>query len=448
MSGINRVAVAAVLAAMALVVLDAAIVNVALPTVAASLQLPPAQAVLVVTAYQLGLVMALLPCAALGESLGYRCVFVAGVALFALASAAGALAPSFAWLVAARLLQGLGGAAVMALGITLLRQIVMPARLGAAIGWNALTVGLAAAAGPALGAYLLSVLPWQVLFILNLPVGMLVLLLSLALPCAAGNGRQVDAVSATLNAASFGGVVIGVQLLPAWPALAILLLLGAMAALVLLIRRELPREAPLIPFDLLRLRSFRVSATASLCCFAGQTAALIALPFYLQHGLHQSAKLTGLMLTPWPLAVALAAPVVGRLAEHLPGAWLCAAGGVTLATGLAATALWPLHGDPLALVPFILLCGFGFGLFQVPNNRGMFLTAPPARSGAAGGMQGTARLAGQAAGAVAMTLLFTLLPPGLAPRFGLALGAALTLAAGLVSLLRLPKGRNGGPGGT
>ena len=144
--------IGSVLAAMAMVVLDAAIANVALPTIARSLQVTPATSIWIVTAYQSALVMALLPCAALGESLGHRRVFTAGVALFVGASVLCAFSPSLSWLVAARLLQGLGGAAVMALGIALLRVVVPDQRLGAAIGWNALAVALSSAAGPTIGA--------------------------------------------------------------------------------------------------------------------------------------------------------------------------------------------------------------------------------------------------------------------------------------------------------
>jgi DHA2 family multidrug resistance protein-like MFS transporter len=99
--------------------------------------------------------------------------------------------------------------------------------------------------------------------------------------------------------------------------------------------------------------------------------------------------------------------------------------------------MWPLKGDPLPLVPLTMLCGLGFGLFNVANNRNMFLSAPKERSGAAGGMQGTARLFGQTTGAVIMTLLFTLTSADAAPQIGLGIGAVLTFVAGLVSTLRV-----------
>jgi len=432
----RAVAIASVLAAMVLVVLDAAIANVALPAIARSLQVTPAMSVWIVTAYQTALLMALLPCAAIGESLGYRRIFTFGVALFTGASVLCAVSPSLQWLVAARFLQGFGGAAVMALGIALLRFVVPPQQLGAAIGWNALAVTLSSAAGPTIGAAILSSTNWPWLFAVNLPVGGLVLLATRMLPNAGGTARRLDWFSVTLNVTAFASLVIGAELLPVRPALAVVVLAAAAVVLVALVRREMPKEAPLIPLDLLRTGSFRISVIASVCCFAGVAAGMVALPFYLQHGLGQNAWMTGLYMTPWPLAAALVAPLAGRLSGLVSTAWLCAAGGVCLAIGLLGAALLPIHGHRLWLAPLTSLCGFGFGLFQVPNNRNMFLAAPLERSGAAGGIQGTARLLGQTSGAIIMTLLFTGASIDAAPRIGLGIAAVLTLAAGMVSVRR------------
>jgi MFS transporter, DHA2 family, multidrug resistance protein len=430
-------AIAAVLGAVVLAVLDAAIVNVALPGMAQSLQVSAGASVWIITAYQAALVMGLLPCAALGESLGYRRVFTGGVVLFTAASALCAFAPSLPWLVGARLLQGLGGAAVMALSIALLRQVVSPRQLGAAIGWNALAVALSSAAGPMIGAAILAASSWPWLFALNLPLGALVLLASRALPVVPGTGRRLDRLSVALNAGVFAALVLGAEAVIVAPALAAALVAAAALGVLALVRREMPKAAPLIPIDLLRSESFRISVIASVCCFTGVTIGLLALPFYLQHGLGQGTLTTGLYMTPWPLMVALAAPAAGRLADRMSTATLCATGGACLAVGLAAGSLWPLDGDPLPLLPIVMLCGLGFGLFQVPNNRNMFLSAPLERSGAAGGMQGTARLTGQTAGAVIVSVLFGLVSTDAAPRIGLAIAAMLTLVAGLVSMLRM-----------
>jgi DHA2 family multidrug resistance protein-like MFS transporter len=230
--------------------------------------------------------------------------------------------------------------------------------------------------------------------------------------------------------------VIGAEALPTHPALTGALLLMAGLGLVALVRREAVKTAPLIPLDLLRLPPFRIAAIASVCCFVGQTTGVVALPFYLQHGLKQSTLTIGLCMTAWPLAVACTAPAAGWLSDRTSTAWLCAAGGGVMALGLAAAALLPMQQDPRWLAACTALCGLGFGLFNVPNNRTLFLSAPRERSGAAGGLQGAARLAGQTTGALIMTLLLAACSIDTAPRIGLLIGAGLALGAGLISILR------------
>ncbi len=433
----RALAAMAIFATLVMVVLDGAIANLALPTLARIFPITPAQSVWVVTSYQMALVMFLLPAAALGESLGLRRVFTLGVGLFTLASGLCALAPSLPWLVAARFVQGLGGAGVMALGVGLLRHVYPPHLLGRGLGWNALVIALASAAGPAVGAAILSLANWPWLFAVNLPVGAVVLLASRHLPNPPGSARMPDFLSIALNAGLFGPLVLGVERLATEPAEGIALLVLALVCLVVQLRRELPRVAPLIPVDLLRRPPFGLSVAASICCFTGQMAATIALPFYLQHDLGRSALVTGFYMTPWPLAVALAAPLSGRLADKVSSAWLCAAGGGCFAVGLLLAAALPMGANLLPLIGATLLCGAGFGFFQTPNNRNMLLNAPRERSGAAGGMQGTARLSGQTAGALVMTLLFTLSSAEAAPRLGLAIAAVFALAGGLVSLARV-----------
>ena len=435
----QAVAVFAVLSAMALVVLDAGIANLALPVLGEAFGVAPAQAILVVTAYQAGLVMALLPAGALGERYGYRRVFAIGVGVFATASALCALAPSLPWLVSARLVQGLGGAAIMALGVALLRASLGSGRLGAAIGWNALTVALASAAAPSLGAILLAVGGRPALFAVGLPLAAAALAATRALPTGPGKTARPDFAGMALNALAFGLLITSATLAPRAPDHAALLFALGAGALAALVRRDMDRSDPLIPLDLLRGAAFRRSVIASVCCFAGQAAGLVALPFLLQHGLNQSPLMAGLYITAWPLSVAATAVAAVRLADRFPSAVLCAIGGSCLSAGLAGAATWPLDGQPARLIPFIVLAGVGFGLFQTPNNRTLFLAAPRGRGGAAGGMQGLARVTGQTLGALAMSLLFALAAAQTAPEIGLGLAAGLALVAGLVSLLRVAR---------
>jgi DHA2 family multidrug resistance protein-like MFS transporter len=419
------------------VVLDIAIANLALPTIAETMRIAPSATVWVVTSYQTAIVMFLLPAGAAGERFGFRRIFVIGVAIFAVASALCALSPSLPWLVAARFVQGVGSAGVMAIGVALLRFIYPKKLLGAAIGWNALTIALTAAAGPSIGAAILSVAGWPWLFAINVPLGIVVLIAAKTLPATPGTDRRLDRISVALNAFVFGALILGIDRAVTTPWLGGALLAAAAIGAVVLIRRELPRANPMIPFDLLKVHSFRVSVVASICCFTGQMGSLVALPFYLQHGLGQSAVMAGLYLTPWPLTVAVMGPLSGRLSDRFSTGALCAMGGISLALGLILAAIWPLQGNLLPLIPFMMLGGLGFGFFQTPNNRNMLLSAPKERSGAAGGMQGMARLTGQTAGGVLMLVLFGLLTVDAAPRIGLALSAAFALAGGLISLLRV-----------
>jgi DHA2 family multidrug resistance protein-like MFS transporter len=286
------------------------------------------------------------------------------------------------------------------------------------------------------GAAILSVASWPWLFAVNLPVGVLVLLTARHLPNPPGSRRRLDGLSILLNAGLFGPLVLGVDRLKTDPAQgAALIALGALC-LILLVRRELPLAAPLIPLDLLRRRPFGLAVVASVFCFTGQMAGVLALPFYLQHGLGLSAAVTGLYMIPWPLAVALSAPLAGRLADKVSTGWLCAAGAACMAAGLGLSALWPPGGSLVLLMAATVLSGIGFGFFQTPNNRTMLLSAPRERSGAAGGMQGTARLSGQTAGALVLTLLFALTSADAAPRLALGIAGLFSLVAGLVSVAR------------
>lgn len=430
-------AIAAVLAAMTIAVLDAGMANMALPSIGRALDIAPANAIFVITAYQAGLITALLPLGALGERFGHRPVFTASVAVFAVASACSATSQCLSWLIVARFVQGLGGAGIMALGVALLRFSVPEARLGAAIGWNAMTVALASAAAPSVGAIVLSLGEWRWLFAVNLPIAALTLAATRALPASPRTTAALDGVSMGLNAMMFAALILAAQTATTSPRQAVALLGLAGLACVILVRREAPKRAPFLPLDLLRGESFRLSVIASVCCFTAQAAGLMALPFLLQHELRLPTLTAGLYLTAWPLSVAVAASVAGRLADRIPTAWLCGLGGAALAVGLAGCGFWATATQPLTLLPFISIGGLGFGLFQSPNNRNMFLSAPAERSGAAGGMQGTARVSGQTLGALLMTSLFSVMALGTALPASFAIAAALALTAGAVSLLRI-----------
>lgn len=432
----RALAIGAVLSAMALVVIDAGGTNLGLPSIAVALQVEPSSSILFVTSYQAAVLMALLPSAALGERFGFRRVFSAGVMMFAAAALFSALSSSFFWLLIARFVQGLGASAILALGVALLRATVSDRLLGAAVGWNATTVALAAAAGPALGALVLSNFSWNWLYVFELPICAITLLAARSLPLVPTNDQRLDRYSIALNFAAFGSLIVSLNVFSRHLAIAATLVVLSVFAFTALAIRDRKQSTPLIPLDLLRSPSFRNSIVASILCFVGQSAGLVALPFFLQHSLDMSPALAGLYLTVWPLSVAGAAYIAGRLSSLASSGVLCAIGGALLTIALFAMAFAPLGHNGEMLIPSMMAAGIGFGFFQLANNRNMFLIAPITRSGAAGGMQGTARLLGQAGGAALAAQVFVLFPMASAPRIAMAFAALFTLVAGVVSLFR------------
>jgi len=417
--------------AMTMAVLDGAIVNVALPVMARDLDVDPSAAIFVVNAFQIAVTAALLPLASLGDILGYRRVYLSGLVLFTLASLACAFAPSLPLLVAARIAQGLGAAGIMSVNIALVRFIYPQRSIGRGVGNVALVVAMASAAGPTVGAAILSVASWPWLFLVNLPVGLVALAVGArTLPVTPRSGARFDVWSAVLNALTFGLLIIGVDGLgePGGRALALTEIGAALAIGVVFVRRQLRLTAPLLPVDLLRIPAFALSMATSISAFAAQMMAYVALPFYFQDVMHLPETTTGFLLTPWPIAIAVAAPLSGRLSDRYAPGLLSGFGLAILSGGLVAVASLPADPSFLDIGWRLTLCGIGFGLFQSPNNRIIVTSAPRDRSGGASGMQSTARLTGQSLGAAAVAVIF-----GIFQAAAGAVTAALWCAAGLAA---------------
>jgi DHA2 family multidrug resistance protein-like MFS transporter len=431
-------AAVAVWLAIAMTVLDSAIANVALPTIARDFGAAPSESIWIVNAYQLAIVTTLLPLASLGEIVGYRRIFRAGLALFTVASLTCAVSHTMAMLTVARTLQGLGAAGVMSVNAALVRHIYPHAKLGQGIGFNALVVSASSAVGPTVAAGILALGPWQWLFGVNIPIGLAAMAVGWrTLPQNQLSERRFDWVSAALNALTFGLVISGVDVLTRTRArlLGALETVSGMIVGTLLVLRELTRPRPLVPLDLLRDRLFALSVATSIASFAAQMLAFVALPFHFENVLHFDQVQTGLLLTPWPLAVGVMAPIAGWLADRMSTAVLCAIGLAVFCAGLVALATLPAGPTALDIGWRMAMCGIGFGFFQSPNNRMMLTAAPRERAGAAGGMLGTARLTGQTFGAV-LTAIFLHLFGDPGEVFGLWVAAGFAALAALVSLSR------------
>ncbi|ACA15472.1 major facilitator superfamily MFS_1 [Methylobacterium sp. 4-46] len=433
-------AMGAIGTAMTLAVLDGAIVNVALPVMARDLGVSPGAAIFVTNGYQLAVTAALLPLASLGDILGYRRIYAIGLALFTAASLACALAPTLPLLIAARILQGLGAAGIMSVNIALVRFIYPHRLIGRGVGTVALVVAIASAAGPTVAGAILSVARWPWLFLVNLPLGLLALAAAIrTLPVTPRSGGRFDALSALLNALVFALLITGVDGLgdPGERGLALLLLGGALVIGTAFVWYQARLPAPLLPVDLLRIPVFALSMASSICAFSAQMMAYVALPFYFHDLLHRTSSETGLLMTPWPIAIAVIAPVAGRLSDRIAPGLLGGVGMLGMAAGLALVASLPAEPATGDIVWRLTLCGLGFGLFQSPNNRVIITSAPRERSGGASGMQATARLVGQSLGAAMVAVIFGLMHTGGTVAV-LWIAAGLSLTGAATSAMRNP----------
>ncbi len=404
-------AVATITIGLSMAVLSNSMTNLALPYMAQDLGISAETSIWIVNAAQIAQMVCLLPLAALGDIVGYRHVYRAGLLLFCIASLGCVFAPSLAWLLAARTFQGVGAAGLMAIQPALVRAIYPRSMLGRGLGFNTTVVATTLAAGPSLGAALLTISSWPILFAVYIPLGLVSFFLGERyLPRTIHARRPFDVLSAILSGATFGLLIFGIDGLAhghSWKV--ILTEMGGAAVLgALFVWRQTRLAHPMMPIDIFKRPIFSLSITTSSCTFVAQGLAYISLPFFFHTVLGRSATDTGILLTAWPLALAAIAPFAGRLADRYHAGVLGAIGLSSMTTGLVLTALLPANPSTADIMWRLMLCGAGFGIFASPNNRLMMNAVPRDRSGSAGGIIATSRTLGQTLGAALVALTFGL----------------------------------------
>ncbi|GAA0308550.1 MFS transporter [Kineococcus aurantiacus] len=441
----RNLVLAALLAATFMATVDASIVNVALPTLARELHAPASDTVWVTTAFLLAAACCIPATAALGDRVGRRRLFLLGVPLFTLASLACAAAPDLGLLVAARVVQGVASALVLAVPIPVYRHVVPSERLGSVLGLNAMTVALGTSAGPTLGGALLTVAPWPWLFLVNLPIGLVATVLGWRyLPGVPPRPGGFDAAGSVWIAAAIACFLLGVRGLgdtSTLPVSGALLVLTAVLV-VLFVRREARTPHPVVPLGLFR-RPFTLAVLTASCSFFGQGTAFVALPFLFQESFGDSALRSALLFTPWPLVIVVLAPLSGRAADRVDPTLLALGGLTVLAGGLVSLALLPPDAPTLDVLLRTALCGAGFAVFQSPNNRQMMSAAPLVHAGAAAGVLNLNRTVSQSVGSGAVSVVFVATGVGAGGGHGgavtvvLALGAAVTAVGAGLAAVRL-----------
>jgi EmrB/QacA subfamily drug resistance transporter len=358
-------------AALFMASLDNLVVTTALPSIRAHLHASLAGLQWTVNAYTLTFAVLLLTGATLGERYGRRRMFVAGLGLFTLGSAAAALAPSIGWLVAARAAQGVGAAVLIPLTLTLLSAAVSPQRRGVALGaWGAVG-GLAIAIGPLVGGAIVEGASWQWIFWLNVPIGLVVLPLAWTrLTESYGPATRLDLPGLALASLGLFGIVLGVVRGNdhGWTSPTVLppIVIGGLLVAAF-VAWELRASEPMLPLHMFRSRGFTMTNVASLLMFFGMFGSIFLLAQFLQVVQHYSPLQAGLRTLPWTGMPVLIAPIAGALSDRIGGRPLLVAGLALQAIGLGWLAA---VSSPtvayMTMVPAFVVSGIGMSLFFAP----------------------------------------------------------------------------------
>jgi DHA2 family multidrug resistance protein-like MFS transporter len=437
----RRRAYAALILGTILSVLDASIANIALPTIGRELHASPAATVWVTNGFQLAVTASLFTLGSLGQSRGPTVIWRWGIVAFTLGSLLCALSRSFEFLVLARVFQGVGAAAIMSLAPALVRDVYPRSRLGHAFGLNAMYTGVANAAGPTAGGLMLAFLPWQWLFAINVPIAVVIVFLARgAVPDVDGTHKPLDVPSIVTSAVGFSALVYGLDGFARGDSelLVVLELLFGGTVFGWFVHRQLVLPHPLIALDLFRLPRFSVAGQASFAGWAAWSIGVITLPFFLQLDYGMSPLQSGLLMTSWPLATAIVAPIAGRFADHYAVGMVATIGLIIFAFALLMYAYAALHPGIALLLGAGIVGGAGFGIFQTPNNREIMGSGPPEKGGSVAAIFAALRVGGQTFGATLTAIAFASFAPALGAHVSVAsLHAAVLAALGIGVVLSL-----------
>ncbi|MBO0682205.1 MAG: DHA2 family efflux MFS transporter permease subunit [Candidatus Dormibacteraeota bacterium] len=429
--------------------LDASIVTLALPSLRQDFGTNLGAIEWVALGYMLVLVAGVAVVGRIADMAGRKLLYTYGFLVFILGSALAGLAPSLWFLVAARVIQGTGAAMLQANSVALITEAMPPDRLGRGVGIQGAAQALGLALGPAAGGLLLSLGGWRLIFLVNVPAGLLGAGLGWALlPRSRGLRRGepfdwpgavlfVPAVGLFLAALSFGGRI-------GWATVA-LLIGGSGLLLAAFLARERRCRSPMLDLRLFRRGAFSAGIASGLLSYLVLFGVMLAVPFWLEDDRHLNPGQAGAVLTALPVALGLAAPIAGRVADRL-GPRIPTVGGMVLAAGSLAV-LAVDQGALSTLIAELAAIGVGLGFFIPANNASIMRSAPRDQSGEASGMLNMTRGLGSSLG-VALTGLAlgaAFAAPGL-PLAGNPLGRAassLCLMAILAAAIACLRGRSG-----
>ncbi|KLU59431.1 multidrug resistance protein Stp [Peptococcaceae bacterium CEB3] len=384
--------------------IDASVVYIALPAMSKFFKVAPATMSWVSMAYLLVMASFLLSFGRLGDLMGFKKLFLAGLLFFVATSALCGFAPSLGVLVLLRALQAVGAGMAMSMSSAIITAVFPPEERGRALGLYAMIIALGLAAGPSLGGFLVSTVGWRAIFFVNVPIGIIAFFWCLAvLPAIPGQGRRpFDWQGALLAFVGLGTLLLFVNWLSAkgWVWSTILVGLIALVSLYTFIRLEHKLPEPMLDLTLFHSRVFSAANVAALFNFLTQYVIVFVTPFLLQRALDFPAARAGEIMTAFPLTVLIIAPLSGALSDKLGQRWLAFAGSAVCT--LAAAVLAVLSSGATAWKVGLCLSAFGLGtgIFQSPNNSAVMGSVPRFRLGIAGSVLATTRNVGMVLGIV------------------------------------------------
>jgi len=415
--------------------IDASIVNVILPTITQFFGVPISTAQWVPMIYLLTISSLLLLYGRLGDILGYKRVYLVGLAGFIITSGLCGLSPTINWLILFRAIQGLSAGMMTAVPYAIITGSFPPEERGKALGINAISVSVGLAIGPSLGGLVTSLSSWRFVFLINIPIGIAGLLWAYyIIPELKGQPGKMDlwgALAAFVSLFSFLFFINSLQSLGLNYALGIVLSVAMIAAISFL-WVESRTAQPMVNLNLFGNITFSFANISALLNFMSQYVMVFLTPFYLQRVLHYTPKNVGLIMTSFPLAVMAVAPFSGSLSDRIGTKVPACFGAGVCAVSLFLMSELPASASPLAVVWRLALFGLGTGIFQSPNNSAVMGSAPRPHLGIASGILATVRNLGMVFGiATGGAALYAFAPPSILQKASLKPLEAAVFLSGL-----------------
>jgi len=386
-------------------------VNVALPSIAASMHSDAILLTWVSTAYLLTSAVFLLPFGKLADILGRKKIYLTGMAVTTLASLLAASSQTIFFLIACRVLQGLGAAMLFSTGVAILTTVFPPERRGRAIGMSTSAIYFGLTCGPLFGGWLTQHFSWRSVFVVHIPIALMVIALAhakLHIEMPVRNDQKFDFIGALLYAATITSLMFGLSLLPSPDSIFILSL--SAAGLISFIRYESKINNPMLAVGIFsnnRVLSF--SCLSSLILYSSTFGLTFLMSLYLQNIKGLEPQTAGLIMMSQPLVMAIFSPFTGRLSDRIEPRYLTAAGMCMISFGLGLLSQLQNDTSLSYILVSLLVIGLGFALFSSPNSNAIMGSVDKKHLGVAASSLSTTRVLGQMFSMAVVTLAFALM---------------------------------------